>query len=204
MTALTPYSEPPIPRIALEIERLRQRMDAAEARLNAQEAAPATSAGGTSMGRPLAMISAVAVVALVVISGTLAWQMKDHGGRPQPANVVQVPPAVSRTPQLPGQTLPGSGLNPQMAVQPLPATPQTPQWSPQTPPYRGQSAQSQRPGPPPTGQGAQMSRRKPPAPGQTFPAPVQMAQSSFRGIPPSPYFRPSIVLPPPVRPGYTW
>lgn len=91
MTTLVPYSEPPIPRVALEIERLRQRLDAAEAELKARENAPAPAPA--LPGKLLAGIAGVATLALVVIAGSLVWQQVNPAALAQPTIVVQAAPA---------------------------------------------------------------------------------------------------------------
>lgn len=92
MTTLVPYNEPPIPRVALEIERLRQRLDAAEAELKARENAPPPALPG----KLLAGIAGVATLALVVIAGSLVWQQVNPAAPAQPTIVVQAAPAAGQ------------------------------------------------------------------------------------------------------------
>ena len=90
MTTLVPYNEPPIPRLALEIERLRQRLDAAETELKARAEAPPVS--HPLPGRLLAGIAGVATLALVVIAGSLVWQQVNPAAPAQPTIVVRAAP----------------------------------------------------------------------------------------------------------------
>lgn len=94
MTTLVPYSEPPIPRMALEIERLRQRLDAAETELKARADAP--PAPMPLPGKLFAGVAGVATLALVVIAGSLVWQQVHPAAPAQPTIVVQAAPAVGQ------------------------------------------------------------------------------------------------------------
>jgi hypothetical protein len=95
MSTLIPYNEPPIPRIALEIERLRQRLDEAEARLRDQAAMP--PAPKLAASRFLAASSAIGALALVVIAGSLVWQQLHPVMPSAPTVVVQaLPPAAQQ------------------------------------------------------------------------------------------------------------
>jgi hypothetical protein len=121
MTTLIPYSEPPIPRIALEIERLRQRLDEAEARLSSRAATPPVAARGN--GYFLAATSAVAAMALVVIAGSLVWQ--------------QLHPIMPSAPTVVVQAAPPQAAQQVQQAQPLQPPPQQGvQASIQAPPYR--------------------------------------------------------------------
>jgi hypothetical protein len=113
MPDLIPYGEIPAgplpgpgmsanPGTALEIERMRQRMDRMEARLNARDGAPASPPNsppaGLLAGRFLAAMSGMATAALLLIAGSLVWQQMYPAPQAQPTVVVNTPPAVVQAP----------------------------------------------------------------------------------------------------------
>jgi len=114
MTTLIPYSEPPIPRVALEIERLRQRLDQAEAALQARAATPKPVAS-----RLLAASSAIGALALVVIAGSLVWQQLHPVMPSAPTVVVQALPPAEQQAQAaqPAQVQTQPQTQPQAGVQ---------------------------------------------------------------------------------------
>jgi len=209
MNALIPYIEPPIPRVVLEIERLRQRLDDAEEALREQGRIPAGGQIGVTAGRFLGGVTAAGAAALVVIAGSLIWQqtrLVSSIERTTPAQasftMVQAPNSIAQPTSPPAQT-------PRSLDQMAPDRTQIAEPSVQTPPApatntrsprqsasaRSQIAHSSRQSPAPRTQSTQLSRQKPAAP-------VQTAQSAERTSIPALYRRPPAAFPPPMTYGY--
>jgi hypothetical protein len=110
---LIPYSEPPTLGTVLEIERMRLRLRAVEAQLEARDSAPPSPPARVLARRFLAVMSGVTTVALVVIAGSLVWSQTHPVPPSQPTIVMQAPPPAAQvSAQAPAFRSPGLLLPP--------------------------------------------------------------------------------------------